>query len=54
MAYIACDVLAGDAIVADNDELVGLQWCDGIALATCVPYPLHGPVQDHLNARLDQ
>ena len=49
MIYVACDVLAGQAHITD-DELDAVEWCDRATLATYVPSPLFGPVQDHISA----
>lgn len=52
MHYIACEFISGTAEVADAEELAEVAWCDRATLATNVPYPLFGPVQEHLNASL--
>lgn len=52
MSYIACEFISGTAHVADPDELADVLWCDRQALSKNVPYPLYGPVSDHLAARL--
>ncbi len=52
MVYVACDVVAGTAYVGDEEELAELAWCDRASLASYVPSPLYGPVQDHLEAIL--
>ena len=52
MVYIACDVVSGDATVGDPDELAEVAWCDRATLSEYVPYPLFGPVQDYVTARL--
>ena len=52
MLYVACEVLDGTAHVADKEELVEVAWCNRATLATKVPYPFYGPVQDHLDANL--
>ena len=52
MHYVACELLAGSAEVADAEELAEVAWCDRATLASYVPYPFFGPVQDHLDASL--
>lgn len=52
MVYVACEVLAGTAHVADDEEVAEVEWCDRAALIRHVPYPLHGPVQNYLDATL--
>lgn len=52
MIYIACDLVEGDARVADEDELVEIVWSSRGRLSTYVPNGLFGPVQQHLDALL--
>jgi 8-oxo-dGTP diphosphatase len=52
MIYVACDVVSGTARVADADELDAVDWCDRAKLSDYVPYPLYGPVQDHITANV--
>ena len=52
MVYVACRVVEGTAYVADDDELVEVEWCDRAKLADHVPYPFHGPVQDYIDANV--
>jgi ADP-ribose pyrophosphatase YjhB (NUDIX family) len=52
MHYVACELLSGTAEVADTEELAEVAWCDRATLVTNVPYPLFGPVQEHLDASL--
>jgi len=49
MSYTACDVVAGTAHVADDEELAELAWCAHAELPAYVPYGLFPPVQDHLD-----
>ena len=49
MVYVACEVLAGTAHVADDEEVAEVKWCDRIRLARLVPRQLHAPVQDYLD-----
>jgi 8-oxo-dGTP diphosphatase len=52
MVYIAGEVMGGTAYVADKDELAEVAWCDRATLASYVPDPLYGPVQDYLDDTL--
>jgi 8-oxo-dGTP diphosphatase len=52
MVYVACDVIAGTAIVGDEEELDEIEWCDRAALVEHVPYPFYGPVQEYFDATL--
>jgi 8-oxo-dGTP diphosphatase len=52
MVYVACDVVAGTARVADEDELAEVAWCDRATLAAHVPSPLFEPVQEYLDTTL--
>lgn len=52
MAYAACEVVSGEAEVADADELDAVAWCTASELRERVPTALYGPVQDHLDAVL--
>jgi 8-oxo-dGTP diphosphatase len=52
MYYVACEVVSGTAHVGDEDEVAEVAWCDRATLTDHVPYPLFGPVQEHLNGLL--
>lgn len=52
MHYVACELRAGTAYVADDVELIELAWCDRATLAEYVPYPFYEPVQAYLDASL--
>lgn len=52
MSYTACDVVAGIARVADDDELAELAWCAHSEIAEYVPYGLFAPVQAYLDGVL--
>jgi 8-oxo-dGTP diphosphatase len=52
MIYVACEVLAGTAHVADADELADVEWCDRARVGELVPWPFYGPVQEYLDACL--
>ncbi|MFG1683450.1 NUDIX hydrolase [Nonomuraea sp. NPDC049269] len=53
MVYIACNVVAGTAWVADAAEIAEVEWCGQARVAELVPFPFYGPVQDHLDDVLD-
>lgn len=52
MIYVACDVVTGEATVADEEEIADVAWSDSNQLTDHIPHPLYGPVQDYLDARL--
>ncbi|MCX5377664.1 NUDIX hydrolase [Streptomyces sp. NBC_00091] len=52
MSYTACEVVGGEAYVADSGELAELAWVAHAAIPLYVPYGLFGPVQEHLDAVL--
>jgi 8-oxo-dGTP diphosphatase len=52
MAYVACDVLQGEARVADDDELDAVAWVTLDEIPEYVPYGLYEPVQEYLEGRL--
>lgn len=49
MIYVACDVLDGEACVADEDELANFVWSDRERLTEYVPYGFYEPVQQYLS-----
>jgi 8-oxo-dGTP diphosphatase len=50
LVYVACDVTAGTAHVADTDELDAVEWVPIGELAAYVPGGFYGPVRQHLDA----
>ena len=52
MIYVSCDVVNGEAQVADEDELVDFVWSDREKLADYVPYGFYAPVQQYLDETL--
>lgn len=52
MSYTACDVVAGEAYVADTDELAELAWVAHAEIPNYVPYGLFEPVQLYLDDAL--
>mgnify|MGYP002623761308 CR=1 FL=1 len=49
MSYTACEVVDGEAHVADADELDAVAWITHGEIADYVPYGLFGPVQKYLD-----
>jgi 8-oxo-dGTP diphosphatase len=49
MSYTACEVLQGEAHVADDEELDAIAWVAHGEIAEYVPYGLFGPVQEYLD-----
>lgn len=54
MSYTACEVIGGNAHVADTDELAELAWVTHAEIPQYVPYGLFEPVQEHLDAALNR
>jgi 8-oxo-dGTP diphosphatase len=52
MVYVACKVVDGAPYLADEQELAEVEWCDRAKLASYVPYPFFGPVEEYLDATL--
>ena len=52
MAYTACEVLDGVAVIGDEDEIDEVRWADAEDLLQLVPYGFYEPVQDYLDAAL--
>ncbi|MFH8926362.1 NUDIX hydrolase [Streptomyces pristinaespiralis] len=52
MFYTACEVVAGEAHVADADELDAVAWVRHDEIADYVPYGLFEPVQAYLDVEL--
>lgn len=48
VGYVACDVVSGEAYVADTEELVGLVWATPDQFDDYVPYGFALAVQDYL------
>ena len=49
MIYVACEVVGGSASVMSEREIAEVVWSDHAAVATYIPYPLYGPVQEYLD-----
>lgn len=49
MSYTACEVVSGEAHVADDDELDAIAWVALDEIPEYVPYGLFGPVQEYLD-----
>lgn len=54
MIYVACEVLAGEARVVDDEELATLVWSDRDQLANYVPYGFFPAVQVYLDSILSE
>ena len=52
MSYTACEVVGGEARVADDEELDSFDWLVKSQLAEYVPYGFYEPVQEYLDATL--
>lgn len=52
MSYTACEVVDGEAHVADAEELDAITWAAHSELPGLVPYGLFGPVQEYLDGAL--
>lgn len=52
MTYVACEVVGGEARVADEDELVEVAWVRLGEIPTYVPWGLYPPVQAYLDGVL--
>jgi 8-oxo-dGTP diphosphatase len=52
MSYTACEVLQGEAKVADADELDAVAWVTLDEIPQYVPYGLFEPVQEYLDEAL--
>jgi 8-oxo-dGTP diphosphatase len=52
MFYVVCEVVDGEAHVADRDEIAEVAWCDRPTVTVYIPYPLYGPVQAYLDANI--
>lgn len=52
MSYTACEVVEGEARVADAEELDAVTWAAHSEIADYVPYGLFGPVQQYLDETL--
>lgn len=49
MTYVACEVVGGEARVADEEELVEVAWVGLEEIPTYVPWGLYPPVQKYLD-----
>lgn len=52
MSYTACEVIGGEAHVADADELDAVAWVTLAEIPEYVPYGLFEPVQEYLDSVL--
>jgi len=49
MSYTACEVVEGEARVADAEELDAVAWVAHSEITDYVPYPLYDRVQEYLD-----
>lgn len=49
MSYTACEVVEGEARVADDEELDAVAWVAHSEITEYVPYPLYDRVQEYLD-----
>lgn len=54
MSYTACEVVAGEARVADDEELDAVAWVALDEIPQYVPYGLYEPVQVYLDEALSR
>ncbi|MEV5619428.1 NUDIX hydrolase [Streptomyces bacillaris] len=52
MSYVACELISGDAVVGDVEEIAAVAWIGHGEIAEYVPYGLFGPVQEYLDEAL--
>lgn len=52
MSYVACEVVGGEARVADEEELAEVAWIRLNEIPDYVPWGLFGPVQEYLDETL--
>lgn len=52
MSYTACEVVDGEAHVADAEELDAVAWVAHSEITDYVPYPLYDRVQEYLDGTL--
>ncbi|MEW5658319.1 NUDIX hydrolase [Streptomyces cinereoruber] len=53
MSYVACEVVGGEARVADEEELAEFAWIRLDEIPDYVPWGLFGPVQEYLDETLN-
>ncbi|MEU2484072.1 NUDIX hydrolase [Streptomyces sp. NPDC012617] len=52
VTYVACEVISGDAVVGDEEEIAAVAWVGHGEIAGYVPWGLYGPVQEYLDGAL--
>lgn len=52
MIYVVCEVLTGEAYVADDDELAAVEWCSRDRVSELVPHPFFPPVEEFLDSHV--
>jgi len=49
VSYTVCEVVSGEACVANEDEVAEVVWCTRSELAGYVPGGVYAPVQEYLD-----
>jgi 8-oxo-dGTP diphosphatase len=52
MSYTACELLDGEAVIGDAEEIDAVEWVEHGQLAELVPYGFFEPVQTYLDETL--
>lgn len=52
MSYTACEVIDGEAVIGDSEEIDAVAWLEHAEIAEYVPYGFFEPVQEHLDSVL--
>lgn len=52
MIYVACELVAGEAHVADAEELAAVAWCARNETGAYVPHGFYAPVQQYLEDQI--
>ena len=52
MTYVACEVISGDAIVGDEEEIAAVAWVGHGEIGEYVPWGLFDSVQEYLDGAL--
>ncbi|NUP16499.1 MAG: NUDIX hydrolase [Streptomyces sp.] len=52
MTYVACEVVSGDAVIGDEEEIAAVAWLEHKQLPEYVPWGLYPKVQEYLDGAL--
>ncbi|WP_435285201.1 NUDIX hydrolase [Streptomyces bacillaris] len=52
MTYVACELISGDAVVGDAEEIAAVAWIGHGEIPEYVPWGLFEPVQEYLDETL--